>query len=191
MASAGTATFGLGGHSRGLGRPSTFGPNELGILGPNAVRPCDRGLSGPGSLGLDDVRPSYCGLSRHSIPGWIPSHSDAGRCLRTGSSTQPLCCLATYPPTQALHPGPHTDNHTQTQRPAADDPVLLMAKRTLAKRFPEALLRLKVSISVSLLLHMCSLIRGFLNPGLMLFDDLLYGTRFRLGCSWTLYTGAS
>ena len=60
--------------------------------------------------------------------------------------------------------------------PAADDPILLMAKRSLAKRFPEAPQRLKVPISVSLLLRMCSLVRGFPNPGLMLFDDILWVT---------------
>ena len=58
----------------------------------------------------------------------------------------------------------------------SDDPVLHMAKRALAKRFPEAPQRLKVPISVGLLWRMCLSIPGFPFPDRMLFDDILWVT---------------
>ena len=65
------------------------------------------------------------------------------------------------------------NGHTWTM---SDDPVLHMAKRALAKRFPEAPQRLKVPISVGLLWRMCLSIPGFPFPDRMLFDDILWVT---------------
>ena len=66
-----------------------------------------------------------------------------------------------------------TNGHAWTM---SDDPVLHMAKRALARRFPEAPQRLKVPISVGLLWRMCLSIPGFPFPESMLFDDVLWVT---------------
>ncbi len=58
----------------------------------------------------------------------------------------------------------------------SEDPVLHMAKRALARHFPEVPQRLKVPISVGLLWRMCLLIPGFPLPDRMLFDDILWVT---------------
>ena len=56
----------------------------------------------------------------------------------------------------------------------SDDPLVLLAKRALAKRFPEANQRLKVPISIGMLLRMCAFVRGWPRPELMAFQDLLW-----------------
>ena len=56
----------------------------------------------------------------------------------------------------------------------SDDPLVLLAKRALAKRFPEATQRLKVPISVGMLLRMCAFLQGWPRPELMAFQDLLW-----------------
>ena len=56
----------------------------------------------------------------------------------------------------------------------SDDPLVVLAKRALAKRFPEANQRLKVPISIGMLLRMCAFVQGWPKPELMSFQDLLW-----------------
>ena len=58
----------------------------------------------------------------------------------------------------------------------SDDPLVLLGKKAIAKRFPEATQRLKIPISIGMLLTMCALIAGWPEPARMSFEDLLWVT---------------
>ena len=58
----------------------------------------------------------------------------------------------------------------------SDDPLVLLGKRAIAKRFPEATQRLKIPISIGMLLSMCALIVGWPDPARLSFEDLLWVT---------------
>lgn len=58
----------------------------------------------------------------------------------------------------------------------SDDPLVLLGKKAIAKRFPEETQRLKIPISIGMLLTMCALIAGWPMPARMSFDDLLWVT---------------
>ena len=58
----------------------------------------------------------------------------------------------------------------------SDDPLVLLGKKAIAKRFPEVTQRLKIPISIGMLLTMCALITGWPEPARMSFEDLLWVT---------------